>query len=88
MFQVRGVKGVFLANQKIDGKVTTLITYNKGRDWDFLNPPDIDMNGKPTNCKPVSGLILSLKSTRIICMGGMCSSAGSPRALCSVYKLN
>jgi len=44
-----------LANQKIDGKVTTLITYNKGRDWDFLNPPDIDMNGKPTNCKPVSG---------------------------------
>ncbi|KAL2305385.1 hypothetical protein Nmel_007371, partial [Mimus melanotis] len=49
---VRGVKGVFLANQKIDGKVTTLITYNKGRDWDFLNPPDIDMNGKPTNCKP------------------------------------
>ncbi|KAK2521468.1 Sorcs2 [Columba guinea] len=50
--EVRGVKGVFLANQKIDGKVTTLITYNKGRDWDFLNPPDIDMNGKPTNCKP------------------------------------
>ena len=55
VLQVRGVKGVFLANQKIDGKVTTLITYNKGRDWDFLNPPDVDMNGKPTNCKPVSG---------------------------------
>uniref|UniRef100_A0A8B9SZ30 VPS10 domain-containing receptor SorCS2 n=1 Tax=Anas platyrhynchos TaxID=8839 RepID=A0A8B9SZ30_ANAPL len=52
ILEVRGVKGVFLANQKIDGKVTTLITYNKGRDWDFLNPPDIDMNGKPTNCKP------------------------------------
>uniref|UniRef100_A0A803W1E5 VPS10 domain-containing receptor SorCS2 n=1 Tax=Ficedula albicollis TaxID=59894 RepID=A0A803W1E5_FICAL len=52
ILEVRGVKGVFLANQKIDGKVTTLITYNKGRDWDFLTPPDIDMNGKPTNCKP------------------------------------
>ncbi|RMC14378.1 hypothetical protein DUI87_09473 [Hirundo rustica rustica] len=52
ILEVRGVKGVFLANQKIDGKVTTLITYNKGRDWDFLNPPDTDMNGKPTNCKP------------------------------------
>uniref|UniRef100_A0A8C9NRT9 VPS10 domain-containing receptor SorCS2 n=1 Tax=Serinus canaria TaxID=9135 RepID=A0A8C9NRT9_SERCA len=52
ILEVRGVKGVFLANQKIDGKVTTLITYNKGRDWDFLNPPDVDMNGKPTNCKP------------------------------------
>lgn len=52
--QVRGVKGVFLANQKINGKVVTLITYNKGRDWDRLRPPSTDMNGKPTNCEPVS----------------------------------
>lgn len=52
--QVRGVKGVFLANQKVNGKVVTLITYNKGRDWDYLSPPSTDMNGKPTNCKPVS----------------------------------
>lgn len=88
MLQVRGVKGVFLANQKIDGKVATLITYNKGRDWDFLNPPDIDMNGKPTNCKPVSGPILCLNCIRIICMGSMCSSTGNPGALCWVYQLN
>ncbi|XP_074848542.1 VPS10 domain-containing receptor SorCS2 isoform X2 [Carettochelys insculpta] len=52
ILEVRGVKGIFLANQKIDGKVTTLITYNKGRDWDYLTPPILDMNGKPTNCKP------------------------------------
>ncbi|XP_072868630.1 VPS10 domain-containing receptor SorCS2 isoform X4 [Chlorocebus sabaeus] len=52
ILEVRGVKGVFLANQKIDGKVMTLITYNKGRDWDYLRPPSMDMNGKPTNCKP------------------------------------
>ncbi|KAF5927039.1 hypothetical protein HPG69_001672, partial [Diceros bicornis minor] len=52
ILEVRGVKGVFLANQKIDGKVVTLITYNKGRDWDHLRPPSTDMNGKPTNCKP------------------------------------
>uniref|UniRef100_A0A2K5E9I6 VPS10 domain-containing receptor SorCS2 n=1 Tax=Aotus nancymaae TaxID=37293 RepID=A0A2K5E9I6_AOTNA len=52
ILEVRGVKGVFLANQKIDGKVMTLITYNKGRDWDYLRPPSVDMNGKPTNCKP------------------------------------
>lgn len=52
--QVRGVKGVFLANRKVDGKVVTLITYNKGRDWGHLRPPSEDMNGKPTNCKPVS----------------------------------
>ncbi|XP_044136565.1 VPS10 domain-containing receptor SorCS2 [Bufo gargarizans] len=52
ILEVRGVKGVFLANQKIDGKVTTLITYNKGRDWDYLTPPNVDMTGKRTNCKP------------------------------------
>ncbi|KAJ6661324.1 hypothetical protein lerEdw1_014952 [Lerista edwardsae] len=52
ILEVRGVKGVFLANQKIGGKVTTLITFNKGRDWDYLTPPAVDMNGKPTNCKP------------------------------------
>ncbi|KAM8802368.1 VPS10 domain-containing receptor SorCS2 isoform 1-T1 [Rhynchonycteris naso] len=52
ILEVRGVKGVFLANQKVDGKVVTLITYNKGRDWDYLRPPSVDMNGKPTNCNP------------------------------------
>ncbi|KAJ8783417.1 hypothetical protein J1605_009122 [Eschrichtius robustus] len=56
ILEVRGVKGVFLANQKVDGKVVTLITYSKGRDWDYLRPPSTDMNGKPTNCKPSLGL--------------------------------
>ncbi|KFO25737.1 VPS10 domain-containing receptor SorCS2 [Fukomys damarensis] len=52
ILEVRGVKGVFLANRKVDGKVMTLITYNKGHNWDFLRPPSSDMNGKPTNCQP------------------------------------
>ncbi|KAG7236890.1 hypothetical protein INR49_000137, partial [Caranx melampygus] len=51
ILEVRGIKGVFLANQKIDGKVTTLITYNKGRNWEPLAPPTTDMNGKPVSCK-------------------------------------
>uniref|UniRef100_A0A8C1GKY5 Sortilin-related VPS10 domain containing receptor 2 n=1 Tax=Cyprinus carpio TaxID=7962 RepID=A0A8C1GKY5_CYPCA len=51
ILEVRGIKGVFLANQKIDGKVMTLITYNKGRDWEPLAPPTTDMNGKPVSCK-------------------------------------
>lgn len=51
VLEVRGVKGVFLANQKIDGKVTTVITYNKGRDWEHLTPPATDMNGKSITCK-------------------------------------
>uniref|UniRef100_A0A4W6DH74 VPS10 domain-containing receptor SorCS2 n=1 Tax=Lates calcarifer TaxID=8187 RepID=A0A4W6DH74_LATCA len=45
------IDSVFLANQKIDSKVTTLITYNKGRDWEPLAPPTTDMNGKPISCK-------------------------------------
>nr|XP_006629741.1 PREDICTED: VPS10 domain-containing receptor SorCS2 isoform X2 [Lepisosteus oculatus] len=52
ILEVRGIKGVFLANRKVDGKVTTVITYNKGRDWDYLIPPAVDMNSKPVNCKP------------------------------------
>ncbi|XP_059532348.1 VPS10 domain-containing receptor SorCS2 [Myotis daubentonii] len=52
VLEVHGVKGVFLANQKVNGKVMTLITYNKGRDWDPLRPPSEDMNGKPTSCQP------------------------------------
>ncbi|XP_058526292.1 VPS10 domain-containing receptor SorCS2 isoform X2 [Ochotona princeps] len=52
ILEVRGVKGVFLANQNIGGKVRTLITYNKGRDWHLLPPPSTDLNGRPTHCEP------------------------------------
>ncbi|TTA98333.1 VPS10 domain-containing receptor SorCS2 [Bagarius yarrelli] len=51
VLEVRGIKGVFLANQKVDGKVRTLITYNNGRDWEPLTPPTVDLNGKTLNCK-------------------------------------
>nr|XP_057924142.1 VPS10 domain-containing receptor SorCS2 isoform X1 [Doryrhamphus excisus] len=51
ILEVRGIKGVFLANQRLDGKVRTLITYNKGRDWEPLTPPTTDMNGKTITCK-------------------------------------
>lgn len=66
VFQVRGIKGVFLANQKIDAKVTTLITYNKGRDWEPLTPPTTDMNGKPVTCKAVSTHPLPLTADLLI----------------------
>uniref|UniRef100_A0A8C7HIB4 VPS10 domain-containing receptor SorCS2 n=1 Tax=Oncorhynchus kisutch TaxID=8019 RepID=A0A8C7HIB4_ONCKI len=52
ILEVRGIKGVFLANQKVD-------------DWEPLAPPTTDMNGKPVNCKsrlllPHCALSLSL----------------------------
>ncbi|XP_061619862.1 VPS10 domain-containing receptor SorCS2 isoform X3 [Phyllopteryx taeniolatus] len=51
ILEVRGIKGVFLANQRVDGKVRTVITYNKGRDWQPLTPPTTNMNGKTITCK-------------------------------------
>ncbi|XP_077598287.1 VPS10 domain-containing receptor SorCS2 isoform X3 [Stigmatopora nigra] len=51
ILEVRGIRGVFLANQRVDGKVRTLITYNKGRDWQPLAPPTTDLNGKSITCK-------------------------------------
>lgn len=81
--QVRGVKGVFLANQKVDGKVTTLITYNKGRDWDYLRPPSTDMNGKPTNCQPVGTLPCHTPVTHSLQVSGTDATARVPWRLTS-----
>lgn len=52
--QVAGIKGMFLANKKIDNQVKTFITYNKGRDWRLLQAPDADLRGDPVHCLLVS----------------------------------
>lgn len=52
--QVAGIKGMFLANKKIDNQVKTFITYNKGRDWNLLQAPDTDLKGNPVHCLLVS----------------------------------
>ncbi|XP_053307005.1 VPS10 domain-containing receptor SorCS3 [Spea bombifrons] len=50
LYEVAGIKGVFLANKKVDERVKTFITYNKGRDWRLLQAPDTDLKGNPINC--------------------------------------
>lgn len=52
--QVAGIKGIFLANKKVDDQVKTYITYNKGRDWRLLQAPDVDLRGSPVHCLLVS----------------------------------
>jgi hypothetical protein len=52
--QVAGIKGMFLANKKIENQVKTFITYNKGRDWRLLQAPDTDLRGDPVHCLLVS----------------------------------
>uniref|UniRef100_A0A803TVS3 Sortilin related VPS10 domain containing receptor 1 n=1 Tax=Anolis carolinensis TaxID=28377 RepID=A0A803TVS3_ANOCA len=57
-----GIKGMFLANKKIDNQVKTFITYNKGRDWHLLQAPDTDLRGNPIHCLlPYCSLHLHLK---------------------------
>uniref|UniRef100_A0A8B9F5U4 Sortilin related VPS10 domain containing receptor 1 n=1 Tax=Amazona collaria TaxID=241587 RepID=A0A8B9F5U4_9PSIT len=57
-----GIKGMFLANKKIDNQVKTFITYNKGRDWSLLQAPNTDLRGNPVHCLlPYCSLHLHLK---------------------------
>ncbi|XP_012921539.1 VPS10 domain-containing receptor SorCS1 isoform X3 [Heterocephalus glaber] len=62
LYEVAGIKGMFLANKKIDQQVKTFITYNKGRDWRLLQAPDTDLRGVAVHCLlPYCSLHLHLK---------------------------
>uniref|UniRef100_A0A8C9NTU4 VPS10 domain-containing receptor SorCS1 n=1 Tax=Serinus canaria TaxID=9135 RepID=A0A8C9NTU4_SERCA len=62
LYEVAGIKGMFLANKKIDNQVKTFITYNKGRDWSLLQAPHTDLRGNPIHCLlPYCSLHLHLK---------------------------
>ncbi|XP_065699629.1 VPS10 domain-containing receptor SorCS1 isoform X1 [Patagioenas fasciata] len=62
LYEVAGIKGMFLANKKIDNQVKTFITYNKGRDWSLLQAPNTDLRGNPVHCLlPYCSLHLHLK---------------------------
>ncbi|CAD7686453.1 unnamed protein product [Nyctereutes procyonoides] len=50
LYEVAGIRGIFLANKKVDDQVKTYITYNKGRDWRLLQAPDVDLRGSPPFC--------------------------------------
>ncbi|CAK7299892.1 VPS10 domain-containing receptor SorCS3 [Vulpes lagopus] len=50
LYEVAGIRGIFLANKKVDDQVKTYITYNKGRDWRLLQAPDVDLRGSPVHC--------------------------------------
>lgn len=52
--QVAGIKGMFLANRKLDNQVKTYITYNRGRDWRLLQAPSQDLKGNSIHCVLVS----------------------------------
>ncbi|XP_038677600.1 VPS10 domain-containing receptor SorCS1-like isoform X3 [Scyliorhinus canicula] len=50
LYEVAGIKGMFLANKKVQKQVKTFITYNKGRDWRLLEAPTTDLRGNDNHC--------------------------------------
>ncbi|XP_043911474.1 VPS10 domain-containing receptor SorCS1-like [Protopterus annectens] len=80
LYEVAGIKGLFLANKKVDSQVKTFITYNKGRDWHLLQAPDIDLRGQNTNCfLPYCSLHLHLQtSENPYTAGNIASKSSAP----------
>ncbi|XP_043104921.1 VPS10 domain-containing receptor SorCS1 isoform X3 [Puntigrus tetrazona] len=50
LYEVAGIKGMFLANKKLNNEVKTYITYNKGRDWRLLQAPSADLRENRIHC--------------------------------------
>ncbi|KAM9848025.1 VPS10 domain-containing receptor SorCS1-like [Aulostomus maculatus] len=61
LYEVAGIKGVFLSNKVVENQVKTYITYNKGRDWRLLQAPATDLQGNHIYCEqPYCSLHLHL----------------------------
>ncbi|XP_014326425.1 VPS10 domain-containing receptor SorCS1-like isoform X1 [Xiphophorus maculatus] len=61
LYEVAGIKGVFLSNKVVENQVKTYITYNKGRDWHLLQAPATDLQGNKVYCEePYCSLHLHL----------------------------
>uniref|UniRef100_F7ETM3 VPS10 domain-containing receptor SorCS3 n=2 Tax=Ornithorhynchus anatinus TaxID=9258 RepID=F7ETM3_ORNAN len=82
LYEVAGIKGIFLANKKVDDQVKTYITYNKGRDWRLLQAPDTDLRGNLVHCLlPFCSLHLHLQISENPYSSGSISSKDSAPGL-------
>ncbi|KAI5090031.1 VPS10 domain-containing receptor SorCS3 [Silurus meridionalis] len=62
LYEVAGIKGMLIANRKVENQVKTYITYNKGRDWRLLQAPTTDLEGNEIYCvQPFCSLHLQLQ---------------------------
>ncbi|XP_020494740.2 VPS10 domain-containing receptor SorCS1 isoform X2 [Labrus bergylta] len=80
LYEVAGIKGMFLANRKTDNQVKTHITYNRGRDWRLLQAPSKDLRGNSVHCVlPYCSLHLHLHvSANPYTSGNIASRESSP----------
>ncbi|MFT7807145.1 VPS10 domain-containing receptor SorCS3-like [Arapaima gigas] len=78
LYEVAGIKGMFIANRKLDNQVKTYITYNKGRDWRLLQAPASDLAGNDILCiLPFCSLHLHLQMSENPYTSGSISSKSS-----------
>lgn len=57
--KVAGMRGVYIATQLTNSTLSsdhqrTLISFDKGGEWQLIVAPERDMYNKPTNCSVVS----------------------------------
>ena len=60
VYVVEGIPGTYLVNKRVYGSSqgSTVISFDKGGQWDPLIPPTTDANGSPINCNLVSVVVI------------------------------
>ncbi|CAB1344628.1 unnamed protein product, partial [Coregonus sp. 'balchen'] len=75
---VAGIKGMLIANRRLDNQVKTYITYNKGHDWRLLQAPATDLAGNDIHCVlPFCSLHLQLQTFENPYLSGSISTKAS-----------
>uniref|UniRef100_A0AAY4F0F2 PKD domain-containing protein n=1 Tax=Denticeps clupeoides TaxID=299321 RepID=A0AAY4F0F2_9TELE len=78
LYEVAGIKGMLIANRKLENQVKTYITYNKGRDWRLLQAPSTDLAGNDIHCiLPFCSLHLQLQMSENPYLSGSITSKSS-----------
>ena len=47
------MNGTFIANQYVQDKMRTLITFDNGVEWRLMEPPEVDVDGNLIECELV-----------------------------------
>ncbi|XP_035602431.1 uncharacterized protein LOC118364815 [Oncorhynchus keta] len=78
LYEVAGIKGMLVADRRLDNQVKIYITYNKGRDWRFLQALATGLAGNNTHCfQPFRSLRLQLQKSENPCVSGSISTKAS-----------
>ncbi|XP_042166589.1 VPS10 domain-containing receptor SorCS1-like [Oncorhynchus tshawytscha] len=78
LYEVAGIKGMLVDNRRLDNQVKIYITYNKGRDWRFLQAPATGLAGNNTHCfQPFCSLRLQLQTSENPYVSGSISTKAS-----------